>query len=85
MRLCVILICRAVSVLLNCRIDLSIVLGTPIEDALAQTKALICALIDEDPDDLYDQFVSHDDLKSLVGSAVNPDELLEVVRSLGEK
>ena len=51
--------------------------------AMDETKRRLCALIENDPDDLYDQFVAHDDLKKLIMAAMTPAELLKVAESLG--
>jgi hypothetical protein len=44
----------------------------------------LCSIVDSDSDDLYNQFVSHNELKRLFRSARSPGELIEVARRLGD-
>ena len=52
---------------------------------LAELKRELTALIDRDPDDLYDQFVTHDELKGLVSRAATRAELFRVAETLGSE
>lgn len=71
--------------LFNFEIPISIEIGEPINNSLDVAKKIICTLIDKDPDDLYDQFVSHEELKGLVKEAHSPTELIQAIGSLGAK
>ena len=44
--------------------------------ALAEIAEVLCSCVDRDPDDLYDQFVTHDELKALFRGATSPPELM---------
>jgi len=44
----------------------------------------LCRLVDFDRDDLYNQFVTHDELKSIFRAVVTPSDLLAAASSLGE-
>lgn len=69
--------------LLGRRLAIRLELGTPVETPVAVVAEQLCALVDADPDDLYDQFVSHDELVALFRAATSPAELIELVRKLG--
>ncbi len=63
-------------------VDLQIgVQGSP---AVADVAQDLCNCIDRDPDDLYDQFVSHIELKEMFRAAASAPELIELARTLGE-
>ena len=51
--------------------------------ALSDLADVLCKVVDEDPDDLYDQWVSHEELKELFRSAVTFDRLTHLVETLG--
>ncbi|MEW6756299.1 MAG: hypothetical protein AB1505_35810 [Candidatus Latescibacterota bacterium] len=57
--------------------------GHPQDGKTADAIAMLEALVDADPDDLYDQFVTHDELKTLFREAKNPAELIGIARTLG--
>ena len=69
--------------LFNWRITVSVQFGEPRDDAKDIVLELLCGLIDNDPDDLYDQFVSHEELKEKFRAAQTPAELVEIARTLG--
>jgi hypothetical protein len=69
--------------LLNRRFAVSLKFGEPQENAMELAKQLICESIDNDPDDLYDQFVSHSELKELIKKAKSPKELISIAETLG--
>lgn len=63
-------------------VDLQIgVQGSP---AVADVAQDLCNCVDRDPDDLYDQFVSHIELKEMFRAAASAPELIELARTLGE-
>jgi hypothetical protein len=43
----------------------------------------LCSLVDSDPDDLYDQFVSHQELKAMFRAAASPAEVIDIAQRLG--
>ena len=57
--------------------------GHPQDGKTADVTAMLNALVDGDPDDLYDQFVSHDELKTLFREAKSPAEIISIARTLG--
>jgi hypothetical protein len=59
-------------------------MSPPHQPALAEIAEVLCSCIDRDPDDLYDQFVTHDELKALFRAATSAPELIEKARTLGE-
>lgn len=67
----------------NKKIQINFKLGEPIIDGLAHAKKLLIELVENDPDDLYDQFISHEELISLINNAKNPNELIAVAGNLG--
>jgi hypothetical protein len=69
--------------LFNRRFALSLEFGEPKENASERAKQLICELIDNDADDLYNQFVSHSELKELIKEAKSPKELISIAETLG--
>ena len=50
---------------------------------MQQVVEQLCSLVDGDPDDLYDQFVSHEELKAMFRAAASPAELVDVAQRLG--
>lgn len=65
------------------RIPVTVHYGQPQPGAQPRAVALLETLIDEDDTDLYDQFISHSELKALFRSARNAAELIAAARSLG--
>lgn len=57
--------------------------GQPADDATQEAVAMLEQLVDGDQTDLYNQFVSHTELKGLLRSARNPPELISIARYLG--
>jgi ribosomal protein S18 acetylase RimI-like enzyme len=55
----------------------------PDAPSVSEVAEALCQLVDSDPDDLYDQFITHDELKALFRSAVTPGELIAAAASLG--
>lgn len=55
----------------------------PLPDRLNEVVESIVQLIDSDPDDLYDQFVSHNELKQLFRLAKAPTAIIELAKNLG--
>lgn len=70
--------------LLNRTVEMDLRMSPPRQPALAEIAEVLCSCVDRDPDDLYDQFVTHDELKALFRGATSPPELIEKARSLGE-
>ncbi len=67
---------------LRCEVEIEWQLVGPLVPS--QVAERICELIDQDPDDLYDQFVTHEELKALVRAAQDPAALVRVVATLGD-
>src|SRR5688500_16892211 len=62
--------------LLNRRIELDIRLGPPTQPPLSEVADSLCSCVDRDPGDLYDQFVTHDELKVLFRAATSAADLV---------
>jgi len=56
----------------------------PRQPTLAEVAERLCSCVDRDPSDLYDQFVSRDELEALFRKAASTPELIAVARNLGE-
>jgi hypothetical protein len=69
----------------NPRVAVSVRYAEPRPYDLAELKHELTTLIDLDPDDLYDQFVTHDELKGLVSRAATRAELFRVAETLGSE
>ena len=69
--------------MLNRKIKVRMVLGDPVPEAIGLAKSKLTEMIDNDPGDLYDQFVTQEELKDLVEEAKSPRELIEVADNLG--
>jgi hypothetical protein len=69
--------------LLNSRIKATLIFTEQHLDPMQHAKLRLCGMIENDPDDRYDQFVHSDDLKKLVMSAGSAPQLIEVARSRG--
>jgi len=50
--------------------------GPPERPPLSEIAEDLCRLVDADPDDSYDQFVTHDELKRLLRAAATSSELV---------
>jgi hypothetical protein len=64
------------------RLELRFVLSR--RASVAEIAERLCSCVDRDPDDLYDQFVTHRELKASFRAATAPAELIERARTLGE-
>jgi rubrerythrin len=69
--------------LLNSRIKATLTFRQFPGDAMTEARQRLCALLDNDPDDLYDQFIEHGDFKKLINNAATPAELIKLVESMG--
>lgn len=69
--------------LLNSRIAATVTFTQAGGDGMAQAKRRICEMIDDDPGDLYDQFITRDELKRQIMAAATPQELMSIVQSMG--
>lgn len=63
------------------RVELT--LSTPEQVQLSVIVEELCSLVDADPDDIYDQFTTHDELKRLLRAAATPRELVAAASALG--
>jgi len=71
--------------LLNRRVEMDLRIEPSRQPALAEVAELLCSCVDRDPGDLYDQFVTRDELKILFRSAASAPELIKRARTLGEE
>lgn len=71
--------------MLNRKIKVGLVLGDSVSEATGLAKKKLTDMINNDPGDLYDQFVTHEELKRLVEQAKSPRELIEIADNLGNK
>ena len=62
-------------------IEVSVSLGDPIDDP-ALAKSLVCRLIENDPDDLYDQHLSHEEALSRLSRATTGKEVYDVAKQV---
>jgi hypothetical protein len=69
--------------LLNRTVPVQLFVGDPEPDRLAPVVGSVCTLIDNDPDDLYCEFVDHAELKAQIRAARTPQELIRVAQHLG--
>jgi hypothetical protein len=69
--------------LLNRRIAVDLAAGEPELDSADRIVRFICDLIDNDPDDLYCQFISHAELKEKFRTSADPRLLVELAGTLG--
>jgi len=65
-------------------IGVQLFLSPPDRPLLAEVADDLCQLVDADRDDLYDQFVTHEELKLLFRSAPTIERLIAVAANLGE-
>ncbi|MEJ2109994.1 MAG: hypothetical protein P8Z37_08785 [Acidobacteriota bacterium] len=70
--------------ILNRPVSVSLEFGNPTENALEIAKQLMCELIDNDVDNIYDQFVDRSEFKELILRAKTPGELIRHAETLGE-
>lgn len=52
-------------------------------DPMPQTVSMLVQLVKDDPDDLYNQFLSHDELINRIRAATSPKELIALAGNLG--
>jgi hypothetical protein len=64
-------------------VSVNLSFSAPEPATLADIAEDLCRVVDADPDDVYNQFVSHDELQRMFRSAVTPSELLTAASSLG--
>jgi hypothetical protein len=69
---------------LNRRLQVELHFAPPRQTSVSEFAERLCSCIDRDPDDLYDQFVPHQQLKTMFRAATTPAELIELARTLGE-
>ena len=69
--------------LLNRRMEVQLDYDEPVSDGLSEVSELVAQLIDDDPDDLYDRFVTHDELKSMFRAAKTPADFIGLAKNLG--
>lgn len=69
--------------LLGRLVAVQLTFGAPELVPLGQIASDLCALVDAD-DDLYCQFVSHEELKAMLRQAASPGALIAIGRDLGE-
>src|SRR5262245_57070999 len=61
--------------LLNSKLRVDLRLDSPEHANLDEIKGRLVQIIDQDPDDLYDQFVSHEELKSMIRRSTTAAEI----------
>jgi len=69
--------------LLNRHMEVQLDYDEPVSDGLNEVVELVAHLIDDDSDDLYDQFVTHDELKTMFRSARTPTDIIGLAKNLG--
>jgi hypothetical protein len=69
----------------NRQVEVDLQFGPPHRPALSEIIERLCSCVDRDPDDIYDQFVTHDELKALFRAARSPQELIHSARTLGDE
>ena len=69
--------------LLNRRLKVEVRLAGPERHPPSKLAELLCACVDRDPGDVYNQVVEHEELKRLFRSATSVAELLHHARNLG--
>ena len=69
--------------LYNPRTTVTLHYAEPRRYELDEVRSDLARLIDSDPDDLYDQFVTHEELKGLLARAQSPNEVIRVAETLG--
>jgi hypothetical protein len=71
--------------LFNLQFRVRLAFARPIRREPSDVAEVLCTCVDADPDDLYSQFVSHEELKSRFRGARSARELIEVARTLGRE
>jgi hypothetical protein len=56
----------------------------PMQGEMSLIVEELCRLIDNDPDDLYDQFLSHEELKARIRGCRSAGDLVHLADTLGE-
>lgn len=69
--------------ILSRRVAMNVKVGDPTRLPLSEIVDQLCACIDGDPDDLYDQSVSREELKARFRTSTSPAELIRHARNLG--
>ncbi|MBV9850335.1 MAG: hypothetical protein JO250_11720 [Armatimonadetes bacterium] len=69
--------------LLGRRISIQLDIGPPQQASLSSIIKKVCEVIDNDPDDVYDQFVTHEELKEKLRGCRSAEELIRVSDTLG--
>lgn len=69
--------------MLNRRVGMHVRVGDPTRPPVAEIVDQLCACIDGDPGDLYDQFVSREELKARFRTSASPAEVIRHARDLG--
>jgi hypothetical protein len=64
-------------------IGVHLTLGEPDHPSIGDVAEDLCKLVDSDPDDLYDQFISHEQLKDLFRASRSAEELIAAADTLG--
>lgn len=67
----------------NRRVAMNVRVGDPTRPPLAEVIDQLCACVDADSGDLYDQFVSQEELKARFRTSASPAELIRHARNLG--
>lgn len=64
-------------------VDVRLTFGAPEAASTASIAEVLCSLIDLDPDDLYDQWISHEELKRRLRASHSSEELISIATALG--
>jgi len=67
----------------NSRVQAQLFFGPPMVDALEKAVEWLCELVDADPDDVYSQQMSHDELRHGFAHAASPTEVIKCATTLG--
>jgi hypothetical protein len=65
-------------------IRFNLMLAPPQNNRMPDVVKRMCAMVDSDPEDLYDQFMSHAQFKKKLEAATTATELIELVCTLGD-
>ncbi len=69
--------------LLNRKLQVEVAAAEPLADGLSRAVSEICELVDQDPDDLYDSYLSHAELKQRLRRIDSAAALIRLARTLG--